>query len=302
MKKTIIITAVILAITGTLIFGAGISGVPILNMHSSAVSASLAGVCMARGGVGSLWYNPAGTAEMENSASEFTYFNDMAGFTNMFLDTAFVFKGIGALGISLAYSGAGMIDNSVEGDVVEARDIAGMAGYSQIINNNIQAGVALKYIESKLGTFAARTFAVDAGMLMDINDILTAGAAVKNIGPPLKYYTDPTPLPFTAGIGLSLKAIKSSSHALNLGADAIYAITDKALRLGASAEYVYARIVSLRAGYMYENGSVSGLGAGAGIKTPMGWGSLEINYAYAPSFIGTNNTENRHLITIIIAY
>lgn len=154
-----------------------------------------------------------------------------------------------------------------------ASDLAISANYSRLLSERLSIGISAKYIRSKLDNVSAATGAADIGVRYMVNDHLTLGGSVTNIGPGLKFLNSRSKLP-TAG---RLGAAYHWSRFL-LAADAVYSGSDD-LSGGIGLEVRPVDMLALRVGYRSQ-GAVeleNGLTAGLGLNV----GQFQLDYGYA---------------------
>jgi len=215
-------------------------------------------------------------------------------------------RGLGTFGLSLIYLTYGSIQFTDETGTVIGEEspyeitIAGSFGTS--LNSNLKLGGTVKLIHSHLSSIGAGeeegegiawAVAFDAGMLLKFAGRWQFGAAITNIGPDIKYVdaAQADPLPRNLAVGLSCRVWDTPYNRLliqgelnkmlvglnqGIGRELEYAIR----HIG--AEYWYADLIALRAGYKYDKeGVVKHLTFGAGLQIH----PLRIDMAYIPSSI-----------------
>ncbi len=162
-----------------------------------------------------------------------------------------------------------------------AYDTAFSLGYGWKPGRTSSLGASLKVIRQYIDTYSAGSFALDLGLLKDLElfgEKFTAGFSAQNIGPGIRFVRRyDLPLVFKAGLSLRLP----DSGAL-VALDAAKPI-DNYPSLAAGLELPLMRTLSLRSGYRYrhtgnELGAWSGFSAGAGVS----FGRLSFDYAFAP--------------------
>ncbi len=215
-------------------------------------------------------------------------------------------RGLGTFGLSIIYLTYGSITFTDETGTIIGEEspyeitVAGSFGTS--LNSNLKLGGTVKLIHSHLSSIGAGeeegqgiawAFAFDAGVLLKFAKRWQFGAAITNVGPDIKYVdaAQADPLPRNLAVGLSCKVWDTPYNTLliqgelnkmlvgfNLGfnRELEYAIR----HIG--AEYWYAGLIALRAGYKYDKeGEVKHLTFGAGLQIY----PLRFDMAYIPSSI-----------------
>jgi hypothetical protein len=213
-------------------------------------------------------------------------------------------RGIGSVGLNIVFLSYGTIqymdeygNPTGEGNPLE---FAVTLSYGTSLTSRLKWGLNGKYINSRLSTQGAgkevgqgiaSAFALDMGILYRITERMQFGAAVTNLGPDISYIdkAQSDPLPRNLGVGLSYRILNSTYNRLivqgelnkllvnldhGIGREMEYAIR----HIG--AEYVYANLISLRAGYKYDKeGQVKHLTFGAGLQLV----GARLDFAYIPS-------------------
>ena len=151
-------------------------------------------------------------------------------------------------------------------------------GYGINILDSLGCGVSLKFITSTLAQdYHALAAAVDLGLLYKPFDSKYAiGLALQNIGTKLVYISQGDALPFTVRGGASFMVRENNTESWLVAADLVY--LDSSLRYDLGVEAVLFKILSLRAGYKFNNNpDVFTFGAGFEIF------QARIDYAYCPA-------------------
>ena len=157
-------------------------------------------------------------------------------------------------------------------------DMALSVGYGINILDSLGCGVSLKFITSTLAQdYHALAAAVDLGLLYKPFDSKYAiGLALQNIGTKLVYISQGDALPFTVRGGASFMVRENNTESWLVAADLVY--LDSSLRYDLGVEAVLFKILSLRAGYKFNNNpDVFTFGAGFEIF------QARIDYAYCPA-------------------
>lgn len=163
-----------------------------------------------------------------------------------------------------------------------AYDLAFSGAYGFTYSENLRLGAAVKVIRQVIDTDSGNTFALDLGGLYNFywhDQPYTAGFAVQNLGPGVKFISKSFPLPLTFKAGLSHRLY---SDGLLLSLDLDKPIDDyPSLALG--LDYPLTNNIFLRAGYRQrEYGNA--LGAFSGFSTGIGfvYNQFSFDYAFAP--------------------
>ena len=173
--------------------------------------------------------------------------------------------------------------------------------YGTSLTSKLSGGVAAKVIYSRLadlgtaeevGQGTSTGFAVDFGLLYRFSDRLTLGAAITNIGPKMAYIdaAQSDDLPRNLAIGFAYKLFRSDYYQLlvtsevnkiMVGLDDGFKEELKQLVVNSGAEFSYADIIALRAGYIWDDeGEIKTLTLGVGLQL---LGRFKFDFAYIPS-------------------
>jgi len=271
-------------------------------MNSGARPASMAGVFIAKADdINSIWYNPAGIANIGSYELGFTYDKNVAGIRNAFVSFVMPFETIGSIGIGILHSTIqDDVNNAVE-EAVKVYDIAGILGYSYAFSKSFLLGANIKYLSSYLGSYSSSSIAFDAGALYYMNK-LGIGLVVQNIGTSLKFESETTPLPLKAGVGLNYEVLTLKEHLVSLSGDVKYNVTDEYLTSGVAAEYLYDDMFSLRVGYIIEQKSMNGITAGAGVKSVINDIVFKFDYAFLPKIWADGGFDTSHMISLMAQF
>jgi hypothetical protein len=184
-------------------------------------------------------------------------------------------------------------------------DIAATGSYGAPLSANLKIGLSVKVLYSKLsdigtglekGQGTSTGFAVDFGLLYDLNRRLTLGAAITNLGPKMAYIdaSQADDLPRNLAVGLAYKLLQSDYYTLLVTTEAnkiVVGLDDgfseelKQTVFNTGAEFSYAGIFAARGGYIHdEEGDVKTLTMGVGLKIR---DVLDFDFSYIPS--GSND-------------
>lgn len=243
-----------------------------------------------------LYWNPAALAYSGAGRSAGLFHNEhFQGLAQEFLGYSGP-AGEGTLGLGLNYfrvgkdlerrSGLNESDPLNPITVPEGRfgayDLAFYAGYGAFAGRGAALGVSLKMIRQSIDDEAGETAALDLGALRSFRwrgGEYTAGLAVQNLGPGVRFVRRSHPLPLTARATLG-RTLGPRGAALALQLEKP---VDNYPSLAAGGEYPLTGRMSLRAGYRYrqhgnELGAWSGFSAGAGVA----FDRLTFDYAFTP--------------------
>ncbi|MFH1784760.1 MAG: PorV/PorQ family protein [bacterium] len=258
-----------------------------------------------------VFWNPAGISQLKSQQigamhtqwiSDITY--DYVGYVSP--------VGKGAIGISGVYLSSGSMDRRGSGGEAlgsfGAYDTSVALSYARQLTGVVHMGINVKLIQQSIEDETANGFAVDIGqMYMLPVSGLSAGIAVQNIGPQMKFIEEPFSLPLTVTAGVGYKMLGG----LTLGMDVKHQVVDSITSISVGTEYFPVSMLALRAGYLAKMlkstddfgsvagqdtnmASLTGLGAGVGFKL----GSTSVDYAFVPY----GDLGNTHRISILASF
>ncbi|MCK5242098.1 PorV/PorQ family protein [bacterium] len=181
------------------------------------------------------------------------------------------------LGLVLLQAGKITLDNpdGSESEVESQSDIVISAGYGRNLTKKLGVGMGLKLYNSTLiEEETATALAVDFGMLLAINNNLSVGLSLQNVGTEIKYKEEGDSMPLTARVGSAYKMALARKHEGVIAVDLVKP-NDEDFTANLGLEYWYDKMLALRAGYKvgYE---LEGFTAGFGLH----WNVFRIDYAF----------------------
>lgn len=253
--------------------GATFLKIPV-GARESAMGAS--GTVLAQGPTALRW-NPAGLAGLESQQLDVLHGDWFQGMSFQHVSLAVPAAG-GVAAVGALYSSSGDIsgydvDMNATDDYTAA-DLALSVGYGRWLGEHWQIGASGSLLQQTIEDESATGLALDLGLRAVIPTLpgLSAGLAVRNLGPPITFIDRSDPLPRTFAAGLMW-----SSATLTLAGEWSKARgADPAIRCG--AEWCLLEALALRAGYLVRAEMSNALTAGAGVN----WGRFRFDYAYVP--------------------
>jgi hypothetical protein len=175
-----------------------------------------------------------------------------------------------------------------------AYDLAASAGYGFRTNSGLALGGAVKFIRQSIDNETGAAPALDLGALRSFDwrgGEYTAGLAVLNLGPGIKFVSRSYDLPLTLKAGLS-RRLDDRGGLISLEIDKP---VDNYPALLLGVEYPLTGRLMLRSGYKYrlhgnELGAWSGFAAGAGVAFD------RLDYAFTP--FGVLGDSHRFSVTL----
>lgn len=232
----------------------------------------------------SLYWNPAGLAKLEKR--EFT-----ASHAEMFESTRLDYLAYahptsqGTLSAGLTYLSQGKIEgrDSLGRPTAgyDASDAAVSAGYARKLEF-AEVGATFKYIRSHIGSAEAQTVAADVGAKRKFGNVII-GAALRNLGPGLKFQDQRNELPLRLAAGAAYKFAGGHTAAAEVVNGPRGAGTDAAF----GGEFQAVKNLYLRAGYTTRTAVTGGSGFDVARGLTLGLGfrneKWSLDYAVLPS-------------------
>ncbi|MFC1637540.1 PorV/PorQ family protein [Candidatus Margulisiibacteriota bacterium] len=273
MRKLIVASFLCLMIAAGAEAGVGTSGGQFLLMGGGARSLAMgeAFVALADDSAAVFW-NPAGLARMSFPGLNYMHNEWFVDINHQYFDFAYPTEN-GTFGGSYSLLDSGNIQGYDAGGSMEAifkaQNTALTFSWGRMVNDRLSLGANLKSISESLENFSATSTALDLGLLFDLNANWRFGAAIQNIGSPLKFVTEETPLPQTQRFGLAYQSGFFDDD-ISLAVDSVSSAgSSGGINLG--FEYLFRNLLALRVGT-----SKGTLRAGAGVMS----GQFGLDYAY----------------------
>jgi len=260
-----------------------------------------------------MFYNPAGMARLSSFADiSFGRVNWIADINHDFGSIAFSpFHGdYGVFGVTLRSVDYGELQETVRAnneqgflDVGTFKPTAFAVGvvYARALSDRFAVGGNVNFVYQSLGMSAVGLDS--AGNLIRVDNKLNVpsfdfgiiyktgfkslafGMSVRNFARELKYRQESFQLPLIFRIGfamdvLDLTDVDKDMHSLLLSVDATHP-RDYPEQVNIGAEYRFAQIVMLRAGYMFNNDEY-GFTAGIGLQKEIAGTTLGFDYSFTP--------------------
>ncbi len=295
--------------------GAGVTGADMLKARMGVRAVALGEAYSALGDdLGSALYNPAGLSQLKGPAASFLHWNSVASVSYEQFAYAQPFK-FGTLGLGVGLRNQPDINNRLATDApVSAFDVMLALSYAQKLSyysdslserlREASLGVNLKYLRSHLGRFDADAYAADLGARLPLEEGLSAGLSLLNLGPPMKFISSADPLPAIAMGGLAKKFDWGNPSVTNLSVDLEYPLVEGNIRLHFGAEQWLGKGLALRGGYILEpEGSLSGATGGLAVKLDQQDLMFGFDYAFRPFYYqGFSSFEAQHLFSMNLGF
>jgi hypothetical protein len=267
-------------------------------------------------GVEAMYWNPAGLARTSMTGVMFSHMRYIADINVNYFAAGTFLNNIGSIGIAVKSLDVGDISVTTEdqpdgtGEVTSPTFVIVGATFARQITDRISVGITSNYIYEKMAKVSASSYAFNFGVqYMGIGGIdgLSVGAAVKNIGPSLKYDGEgllreagifdairknsivkiqaaASDLPSTIEIGLGYSMLLQTVGKLNF--TSVFQNNNySADEYKFGVEYIFNGLLSLRSGIAIApegdlNENIFGQSVGAGIHTKLYSYNISIDYAY----------------------
>jgi hypothetical protein len=189
---------------------------------------------------------------------------------------------------TFAVGGSYLSQSAIEGRDLNGRATCGFSaadadltlGYGRK-TELVDLGGAVKFVQSHIGSAQATTFALDLGARRRLGNVVF-GAALRNLGPGMKFDTERNDLPLRLALGAAYKFEKG--HALT--AELTNAPRAGGTDVGLGGEFQAMKNVFLRAGYTTQTAIAGGSGFDAARGLTLGVGfradRWTIDYAAVP--------------------
>ena len=236
-----------------------------------------------------IFYNPASLSRLNFPEVLTMYNSHFVGTSQQVVGIAYPLN-FGVLGIGYSGLGSGDIqgyDNT--GAVTSTFNTQSSSltiSLGRRINTNFSFGIGAKSISEKLEASSASTFALDGGLTYLVNPQFCLGASALNLGSPLKFISENTPLPTSYRLGAAFST-KLFDENINLNSDLVS--FPEGLKINLGAEYLIRNFLALRMG------SAGGtLRAGLGLYANL--------FAFDYAYLGHADLGAAHQVSVSILF
>ena len=247
----------------------------------------------------SIYYNPAGIADITKRSASFGYLNHILDFNNFSGAYIAPHKNKGAYGIAVQYTDYGSFKKTnSQGDVLGtfgANNLIAYGTYSQMFKDSVLVGVNLKYIRSVLESSSSNAIAFDIGLIYhsDLFNNVSFGIGLFNIGKAIDAFVDTKEsLPFNFQFGVS----KQLAHLPLRYSFTLVKYEKEDFELRAGGEFLLATGLFFRVGYN-SLGQDQKVGTDkdkfAGISVGLGLDHNNYKFDYGLSSFGEIGSINR---------
>ncbi len=284
---------IILALLACASLAHGAETAPYLNIGVGGRALGMGGAYTALADdANAIYWNPAGLPGVEKHEIQASHSELTQSTREDFVSYAQTMTA-GTFGAAVTYLSQGQIDGrDLAGHPTgsfTASDAAVAFGYGRKMDL-VDVGASVKYLQSHIGSAEAQSFAVDAGLRRAFGSV-QLGAAIRNVGPGLKYDTQRNDLPLRLAFGAAYKFTGGHAVAAELTNGPRGAGTD----VGFGGEYQAVKNVYLRAGYTTQSAITGGTGfdAARGLTLGLGLRRERWNLDYAAVPMGELGSTHR---------
>ncbi|HKK21513.1 MAG TPA: PorV/PorQ family protein [candidate division Zixibacteria bacterium] len=317
--KLVIILLVLLAVSLTSAYAGsdrrlGTDGAQELVIPIGSRGTAMGGAVVASTyGVESMFWNPAGLADMEGTEAMFSHLPYLADINVNFAGVATRIEGFGTLGAGAKVVSIGNIQETTEqypngtGREFSPSLTVINVSYARILTANVSFGATAMFINEDIFEVKATGVAFDVGFKYDPRwKGVSIGLAIKNYGPemsfsgrgfnqslngqPVRPEGASFDLPSSINMGMAWEFLNQDKSYASVSGNFRSNNYTKDYWQG-GAEYVYDGKYSLRAGYTFQNNTdyLYGASLGAGVQVPLGTTMLTFEYSWNQTDVFDDN-------------
>ncbi len=315
MKKLIILSiASLLGAVPVSYGGLGTTGAQFLKIDPGARPVGMGGAYSAVvSDANTLFYNPAGIAQMENRQVSGTYLRYFQSINYGNIAGVMPSEGSSSWGMGITYLGVtdiphrGLVDTddptgtgSPE-STFGSMDTAFNLAYARqnpfpSVLDGLDLGAKLGVIYQTLEDKNSVTAMVDVGGFYSVNEKLSLALVFQNIGMGVKFDSKTDPLPFNIKAGVAFKPVDG----LTLACDINEYILDEQLYASIGAEYWIMDMLALRGGYKYGYDTQALDSSMVGFSGGLGFSISNMNFDYAMAPFG--DLGDTHRVTLSVNF
>ncbi|MFC1512693.1 PorV/PorQ family protein [bacterium] len=255
--------------------------------------------------LGSLYWNPAGLANVKFVEMQFMYNKWFQDITSQYAAFSIpfrkhtpgnVYKNLGTIALSVNSLTIADIQgydaNGAQTGKLEASDIAVGLSYAHSLSNKLQFGFTAKHLSETLDGTNAAAYCADIGLLYKTFKGIGLGFAAQNLGTKIKFIEEEGLLPAAYRIGASYNR-NIFAQSFLIAADIVMP-NDNDTYFCTGLEYWIKDIIAFRTGFRSGLDVGEGLRLGAGFKTSM----FLLDYAFA----GFGELGDTHRISLSVRF
>ncbi|MCX7940335.1 MAG: PorV/PorQ family protein, partial [Endomicrobia bacterium] len=282
--------------------GVGTTALSFLKLEGSAKIAGLGGVvCGISDDVSSIFGNPAGLGLVNNKEISLMYGMLYEGIVYNNIGYVHPIREVGSFGVGLRYISYGEIEGLDEyGNPTSnftPTDLAIIISYAKELNG-FNLGGSIKYISSKIRK-TAQAVGLDLGVMKNglLDNKLSVGLVIQNLGTKIKYNTEEESLPMNIKIGCGYKVIDNLLCGLDIS---LPNDNDVVISLGGEYKYKVSDDIEakVRLGFTTLTKDVEGSLKGISIGLGGGYKTFGIDYAFVPY----GELGQTHRISLVVKF
>ncbi len=317
--KLVIILLVLLAVSLTTAYAGsdrrlGTDGAQELVIPIGSRGTAMGGAVVASTrGIESMFWNPAGLADLEGTEAMFTHLPYIADINVNFAGVATRIEGFGTFGVGAKVVTIGNIQETTEQyptgtgrEFNPSLTVINMS-YARILTANVSFGATAMFVNEDIFEVKATGVAFDVGFKYDPRwNGVSIGLAIKNYGPqmsfsgrgfnrslngqPVRPLGASFDLPSSINMGMAWEFLNQDKNYASISGNFRSNNYTQDYWQG-GAEYVYDGKYSLRAGYTFQDNTnyVYGASLGAGVKVPLGGTTLTFEYSWNQTDVFDDN-------------
>jgi len=283
----------------------GTSGAQVLQQQNGARPAGMGGAFAAcSNDIYALNVNPAGAHNLKKIVIMLMHVSGFEGLSTEYLTGIIPLPGLGVLGAQFLYRSQPIIDNNVAGEAtVNVKDMIYGVSFARSLVAGFSLGLNVKLTSLELGPVDTSVLSIDLGTQYQVDEDLSLGLVIRNLGTPVQFKTEEDPLPLTVVAGTCYTFYNQGPHQVVTVLDIDYLVPEQNLSVHVGGEYWFRRMLALRLGYVYSvQRSVKGLSTGIGFKFKAGKVDLVLDYTLMPQFWEDGDFETENLFTLSVEF
>ncbi len=291
MKKNIFVFTFSCIAYTTLLANGGSTGLTFLQLGIGARAVAMGEAYTAIANDGSaLFFNPAALSFAKQTELMLMHKEWIAGSTTEFFSSTIHGEKI-SYGMSLNATSVSDIEIRTQPGPAQgtfsARNVAFSGALSYALINSLSIGMNGKYLYEKIFVNEANGYALDFGASYYVDEHLSLGVALANIGSMNELRTETSKLPSTVRAGAGYSALFEDNFKYTFSGDIVKLFSEKTIRTHLGGEIVYNNLVALRAGYQFGY-EIKNISTGFGVH----YGIVQFDYAFVPliSVAGSTHT------------
>jgi len=264
-------------------------------------------------GLESMYWNPAGLANLEGTEAMFTHLPYFADIDVNYVGIATAIEDFGTIGVGAKVVSIGDIEETTEAfpdgtgrEFSPSLTVINLT-YSRILTNNVSFGFSGMFINESIFDVSASGIALDFGFQYDPGwHGVKAGFVVKNYGPEMKFSgigfeesdgsrpvsAKPAAfdIPTSINLGVSLDALNNGPNMATISGN-FRANSFSQDQVQGGFEYSFNNMYFLRGGYNWSDQEdyIHGASLGAGLSVPMGDTKFTFEYSWNDTEVFDDN-------------